>query len=220
MSDDELKTMLRELDDYARSKRITRMALSRDLGVPYSTFKKWFFSEDKGRKPAPQHLVLVRGFLDSKRRARAEDEALWSRILGWWETQHRYRTVRALADEIGWDDSLLDHFQSKKVPPHLVVRRIAETAGLVQVRSGADAADVQRRVQRLRWLLLLLEDDLGWFRDATQAERRAVREELDQQDVGYIASLMTMLGDEERFQRWLSLTTNRFNFLKRRGGEK
>jgi len=59
-----------------------------------------------------------------------------------------------------------------------------------------------------------------WFRDGSKEARDILREELDLSDIGYISSLLTMLGDEDKFKRWLTLTTNRFNFFKKKGGQK
>ena len=70
-------------------------------------------------------------FLESQKRIDTHWIDLWAKILEWWKTQHRYSTIRDLAEDIGWDVwDLIDHFQNKEMPPKLVVEKIAITAGL------------------------------------------------------------------------------------------
>ena len=72
------------------------------------------------------------------------------------------------------------------------------------------ADEAKHRSQKLRYLLLLLEDELRWFREAQAEEREVLRKELNFKDVGYISSLLGMLGNEEMFQRWRTLTNYDF----------
>ncbi len=71
----------------------------------------------------------------------------------------------------------------------------------------------QERAEKIKLLLILLESELRWFKDGSPEVRDTFRKRLDQYDVGYIASLLTMMGNEASFQRWLALTTNRFRFF-------
>lgn len=91
----------------------------------------------------------------------------------------------------------------------------APAAGEARGKAGL-RAEAKRRVHRLRMLLLLLEDELRWFRDGQADRRAAYRAELDPYDIGYVSSLLSMLTDEEKFQRWRLLTTNRFRSFRRR----
>jgi hypothetical protein len=68
----------------------------------------------------------------------------------------------------------------------------------------------KRRAAKIRCLLLLLEDELRWFRDGSELERDVFRKQVDANDVGYLASLLTMMSDEDRFRRWAALTTAHF----------
>ena len=87
----------------------------------------------------------------------------------------------------------------------------------VEIPSAAnDTGRAQRSARKVRHLLLLLEDELRAFRDGSGAARDVFRNELDAGDVGYISSLLNMLGDENKFARWLKLTTNQFNYFKRK----
>ncbi len=78
-------------------------------------------------------------------------------------------------------------------------------------------AEARERAEKIMHLLILLESELGWFRDGDDSARQIFRDKLDPYDIGYIASLMMMLDNEDKFQRWLALTTNRFQYF--RGGK-
>ena len=74
----------------------------------------------------------------------------------------------------------------------------------------------KHKAEKVKYLLLLLEDELRWFRDNEPRMREEFRKELDASDIGYISSLLTMLTEEEKFNRWLALTTTHFKSFKRR----
>jgi transcriptional regulator with XRE-family HTH domain len=74
----------------------------------------------------------------------------------------------------------------------------------------------RRRVEKVKYLLLLLEDELRWFRDNSRDAREIFRKELNASDVGYISSLLTMIREEDKFERWLALTTIQFQSFKGR----
>ena len=103
-------------------------------------------------------------------------------------------------------------------PSNKNLRRIEEflnsTAYFGAQRPGAAvpvvSREAKRRSQKIEWLLLLLEDELRWFREAQAEEREVLRKELNFKDVGYISSLLGMLGNEEMFQRWRTLTNYDF----------
>ena len=100
----------------------------------------------------------------------------------------------------------IQDFLANKLPEAV---RTAETTELER--------EAERRAEKIKYLLLLLEDELRWFKDTPQKEARQVlRRQIYFNDVGYISSLLGMLGDEEMFQRWKTLTNYRFKGL--RGG--
>jgi hypothetical protein len=103
------------------------------------------------------------------------------------------------------------------MPSRIVIEKISEILGLEIPTSGIDLEEAQKKVEKVRYLLILLEDELRWFRDTSEENRNVLRETLDFNDVGYISSLLTMIADESRFQRWSALTTNRFNFFRKKG---
>lgn len=88
-----------------------------------------------------------------------------------------------------------------------------------KVRAAMDkawAVGARCRAEKIKYLLLLLEDELRWFRDNGPDAREMFRRELDPFDIGYVSSLLTMLTEEDKFRRWLALTTARFQFFKKR----
>lgn len=99
----------------------------------------------------------------------------------------------------------------------LVVDKVSELAG-IKAPSPLVLKEAHDRSERIKQLLLLIEGELGWFRDGPADVREVFRKNLDPYDVGYVASLLMMLENEPKFQRWLALTTNRFRFFK--GGER
>jgi hypothetical protein len=94
------------------------------------------------------------------------------------------------------------------------IRTFLESKGRPEVYHQFE--DTKRRAQRVKYLLLLLEDELRWFRDGSTDARDVFRKELDANDIGYISSLLIMLSDEEKFKRWLTLTTANFQSFRRR----
>jgi len=76
--------------------------------------------------------------------------------------------------------------------------------------------DAKRRTEKIKYLLLLLEDELSWFRDNSPGAREIFRKELNASDIGYISSLLTMIREEDQFERWLALTTIQFQSFKGR----
>jgi len=88
------------------------------------------------------------------------------------------------------------------------------------VSAAAVPREAEERSEKVRHLLLLLEDELRFFRDGPESVRDVFRTTLDPGDVGYISSLLGMLGDEGRFGRWLALTTNKFNYFRKERSRK
>ncbi|MGB5925038.1 MAG: helix-turn-helix transcriptional regulator [Dehalococcoidia bacterium] len=76
--------------------------------------------------------------------------------------------------------------------------------------------DARRRADKIKYLLLLLEDELGWFRDNGPDAREIFRKELNASDIAYISSLLTMIREEDKFERWRALTTIQFQSFKGR----
>jgi len=216
-----IEQLLTEIDDFSRAKNLSKKGMALKLNIPYSTFKKWFQKGEVKRNPSPAYIEKMEKFLESQKETVTYWKELWTKTLGWWETQHRYSTVRELADEIGWDvQSLSNYLQSKDMPPRLVIEKIAKTVGFEISALDFIVQEAQRKTEKVKHLLLFLEEELRWFRDSSKEARDILRKKLDFGDIGYISSLLTMLGDKDKFKRWLTLTTNRFNFFKKKEGRK
>ena len=221
MSKGSVEQLLIVLDNFSQTKNFSRREIAQKLNIPYETFRKWFQKGKGKKKPSPAYIEKIEKFLESQKETETYWKELWIKILKWWETQHRYSTIRELADEIGWDtQSLITYFQNKELPPKLVVEKIAKTLDIETPALDSVFQEAQRKTEKIKHLLLFLEEELSWFRDGSKEARDIFREELDPYDVGYISSLLIMLGDEDKFRRWLTLTTNRFNFFKKRGEQK
>lgn len=130
---------------------------------------------------------------------------------------------RELAIQLGMPYKTLSKWQSftlgkeVRTPSKAYLSRIREFL-LEKARPEvyAKAKEAKLRAEKIKYLLLLLEDELGWFRDGDGAAREEFRRELDASDIGYISSLLTMLTEEEKFNRWRALTTAGFRHFKRR----
>ncbi len=221
MNTKSVSQLLIEIEDYSRARNRTRKEMAQNLGIPYGTFKKYFLKTRNKRIPSSIYIEKMEKFLKSRKETKTYWKILWMKILQWWKTQHRYPTIKDLADEIGWDvQSLAKCIQNKEIPPKLVIEKIAKTVGFEIPTLDLMLRKAQLKTEKIKYLLLLLEDELRWFRDSSKESREIFREELDPGDIGYISSLLTMLGDEDKFRRWLTLTTNRFDFFKKKGGQK
>ncbi len=219
MKKDSWVQLLTELDEYSKRKGLTRKKLAQQLGVPYNTYRKWLQKTE--HKPSTSYLNKIEHFLVAQKETESDWKELWAKILSWWETQHQYKTTREFAEKIGWDaQSLNQYLLSKDMPPKLVVEKMADIIGLQAPDNILIEQEAQRRTEKIKYLLIILEEELRWFRDGSIEARNKLRNGLDLDDIGYISSLLTMLGDEGRFKRWLALTTNRFNSFTKKGGQK
>ena len=220
MNKKSVEQLLMEIDDFSRARKLSKRGMSQKLNIPYSTFKKWFQKGKVKRNPSPAYIEKIEKFLGSQKETDTYWKDLWIKILKWWETQHQYSTVREFADEIGWNMQNLNYYlQNKEMPPKLVVEKIAKIIGFEIPTLDSIIQGAQRKTEKIKYLLLFLEEELRWFRDGSKEARDIFREKLDLGDIGYVSSLLTMLGDEDKFKRWLTLTTNRFNFFKKKGGK-
>ena len=215
-----VEQLLKEIDNFSRNRNLSKKELAKKLNIPYETLRKWFQKGIGKKTPSPTSIEKLEKFLESHKEIETYWTELWIKILEWWETQHRYSTISELADEIGWDvQSLSNYLQNIEMPPKLVIEKIAKTIGFKISSLDTIIQETLRKTEKVKHLLLFLEEELRWFRDGSEKVRDIFRNELDINDIGYISSLLTMLCDEDKFKRWLTLTTNRFNFLKKKGSK-
>lgn len=206
------------VEDVRRQQGLSRHQLADRLGIPFETFRRWF-QRTGPRLPSPAHLSQLESYVVRARDEISVWEEVWARIQGWWQTQHRYASSSDLAREIGWDaDHLAECLRGEQKPPRLVVERLAENLRIPTPPSKFQEGEAKQRTGRLKALLMLLHEELAWFRDGPEEARRVFRSELDPFDLGYLSSLLAMLSDEDKFKRWLAATTNRFSSFDRRGG--
>jgi len=142
--------------------------------------------------------------------------------LNTYATEHNLSN-RLLAKELGVPNNTLrkwwsfTHRKEACQPSESYLRTIKE---FLEAKSKpevyAQIKEARHRIEKVKYLLLLLEDELRWFRDNEPRARDEFRKELDASDMGYISSLLTMLMEEDKFNRWLALTTTRFQSFKRR----
>lgn len=212
----DIKQAVDELQAYISTHGLTISQLAAELSIPTSTVSKWFRSGRSRTQPSQKHLKKITFFLDGKKETKKNAEARWAAICDWWETQHKYSSFSQLAEDAGYDaDQLSSYINGRITPPRLVVEKVSRLAGMEYTAEDI-LKNTTERAEKIKQLLLLLESELRWFRDGPPAARQIFRNNLDPYDVGYIASLLVMLENEQKFQRWLTLTTNRFRFFRGR----
>jgi len=128
---------------------------------------------------------------------------------------------KELANRLGIPYSTVKHwFQQGKSARKPSIGNLAKVRTFLEGREKPEVSrhigEARHRTEKIKYLLLLLEDELRWFRADHPAAREVFRKELDASDIGYISSLLTMLSEEDKFKRWLALTTIRFQSFKKR----
>lgn len=210
----ELNEVLSAVEALRQDNGLSRRQISDSLGIPYETFKRWFFKKG-ANAPSRAHLSKLRKVVEEKTQSRAQLDQLWKKIRERWRTQHRYSSVHQLAEDVGWTtDGLRACLQNEFKPPRLVVERLAQLLQLQIPPHALSVREARQRSERLKMVLSILADELAWFRDGPANVREVYRSQLDEFDVGYLSSLLTMLFAEDKFRRWLEVTTNRFNYFK------
>lgn len=126
-----------------------------------------------------------------------------------------------LASRLGVSQSAISCWEhGRKVPPKPEHQERIR-AWLNEVSAGllpeiAKQIEAREHCEQLKNLLNILEFHLRYFQNETPEVRKAYRRVLDVYDVGYLTSLMEMLFDEGKFQRWKVFTTHRFRGFRRK----
>lgn len=128
---------------------------------------------------------------------------------------------KELADRLETPYSTVKHWfqqgRSARKPSEVNLIKIrAFLKGKEEPQVYRQVKDARRRTEKIKYLLLLLEDELRWFRDNGPDAREIFRKELNASDIGYISSLLTMIREEDKFERWHALTTIQFQSFKGR----
>ena len=213
------QTTISRLEAFTKEKGLSKREVARRIGIPLKTVEKWL-SKTKRRIPSPENLKRLKRLIDSWESDESAPTKVWQEVRDWWNTQHRYRNLDAFAIDLGWDaKSLRECIEKGLTPPRLVVEKAAALLSMPFPQRQLELETVEEKVVRIKTLLLILEEELRVFRDGPKEARDVFRKKLDALDVGYVSSLLVMLGEEDSFKRWLTLTTNRFNFLKKKGEE-
>lgn len=111
--------------------------------------------------------------------------------------------------------SLWEHGKCPPTPEHQ--ERICAWLQQVEEPTKVDALrEALEHCEQLKHLLNLLEFHLRYFQNGLPEAREAYRRELNVYDVGYLTSLVEMLLDEGKFQRWKVFTTHRFGGFRRK----
>ncbi len=218
-SREQIASTLAAVETARKTEGLSRRQLADRLGIPFETFRRWFHTSPK--LPSVGHLSRLESYIGTVRDESSGWGAVWNAIQSWWRTQHRYPSVSDLAQDIGWEsDHLQRCFAGGETPPRLVVQRLADELRIPTPKSAPRISEARTRTKRLKALLILLHEELAWFRDGSEEVRSVLRSDLDPFDLGYLSSLLAMLPDEGKFRRWLTVTTNRFASFQRKGGRK
>ena len=154
-------------------------------------------SDEKARQLLSRLSIYAKERALSNRELAEEIGIHYSTVRGWWFFTQGKAARKPSAQHV----ERIAEFLESKERPEIYSQRL----------------EARHRANKVRLLLLLLEDELRWFRKSDPVTRDEFRRELDASDIGYISSLLTMLTEEDKFQRWLALTTARFNSFRKRG---
>lgn len=134
-----------------------------------------------------------------------------------------YNSLRAYYDKrsrVPSGDNLLRlrEFIQRETPRQFGSQANDRLTHAAQQRLPISAKEARARVTRVAVLLEILSEELAWFRDGSPEAREVYRSRLDAFDAGYVSSLVSMLFDEDKFSRWLELSTNRPRVFRRASG--
>lgn len=126
-----------------------------------------------------------------------------------------------LASILGISQSTVAHWEAGRVCPkpqqqERIVAWLKEVEEKGPIPSLGKWGEARERCNQLKNVLNILEFHLRYFQNETPEAREAYSRELDVYDVGYLTSLMEMLFDEGKFQRWKVFTTHRFGGFRRK----
>lgn len=103
------------------------------------------------------------------------------------------------------EKSIGDYFTARHKPSQerwILLREVLFTEGLDNVLDEKStlklASEAIHSIERLKAILILLNDELEYLKNSTPVNRRILKEQIPGHQVGYLASLLTALYDESQ----------------------
>jgi hypothetical protein len=72
--------------------------------------------------------------------------------------------------------------------------------GLDESLTLKQATEAIHSIERFKAILILLKDELEYFKNSTSENRRILKEQIPGNQIGYLASLLTALYDESQLE--------------------
>jgi len=99
------------------------------------------------------------------------------------------------------EKSIGDYFTARHKPSQerwTLLREILFKEGLDKYSTLKQASEAIHSIERLKAILILLKDELEYFKNSKPENRRILKEQIPGNQVGYLASLLTALYDESQ----------------------
>jgi len=100
-----------------------------------------------------------------------------------------------------------DYFTARHKPPQEKWNLLRETLfqkseiNLTEKKTKKpEKTEVKQSIERLKAILFLLKDELEYFKNSTLEDREILKENIPGPSIGYIASLLTSLYDENQLE--------------------
>ena len=170
-------------------------AISRNLESTESVARRDVLKRTKSEGQKPPHEIIELPFDLSKELTLA---------------LHRLGlTMPECADRYGISPNALSKYKrgvrrpsaEKNIEAVASVLRDAQTVQITSLRKSKD--NDYERSTRIKKLLVMLADELEFFKQNSESTRETFRRVVPGEDIGYITTLLRALYNEDQFQRWL-----------------
>lgn len=175
----------------------TYRGLAGELGVNKRTIERYFAGELEPRGERRERLLYLMG----------ETRAI--EPTGQPKEKFSYPTLKELEGVKGQLQDLLARLAAIERGSRGTDAEILRALGVKEGRSNAET-----RANIVRGLFYLLGDELEFFKRGTIDDRSKLKKRLHPADVGYMASLLRALYDEDFFKSWARMTS--YNWIGRR----
>jgi hypothetical protein len=207
--------LLTQLEEIAQNKGWNKKEVARRLQIPYKTIIKWYGHGPKKRQPKQKNLDKISIFIKCSKNGDVLPGSPWEKVISWWQNQKQFQNIKNLSDVVGWDEeNLRRYMEGSEQPPRLIVEKMLELIGGKQDLGHIFGISMDK-IEKIKFHLKYLEEELRWFRDGSKEARDIFRKMIDQGDIGFIASLLIMIGDEDKFKRWLNLNTYKYGEFRK-----